>query len=143
MNAYNERSLFRLPVAVDASPIVPLSSDDGRCRIRLDLAICCSISVRRNVSVSIGGDTNFKYSPLNPVSPSLSDVLGLIKSIPVGLNRLFTPLPEQLPHVLYPPLTASNICPSLHLFPSRSINSHISPSATMKGNALVALLICK
>ena len=99
MKAYKLRSLFKLPVAVDASPIVPLSSLEGRCKMRLDLAICCSISVRKNVSVSIGGLTNFKYSPLSPLSPSLSEVLGLISSIPVGLNRLFTPLPEQLPQV--------------------------------------------
>jgi hypothetical protein len=49
--------------------------------------------------VSIGGETNFKYSPLKELSPSLNDVLGLISSIPVGENLDFTPDPEQLPQV--------------------------------------------
>ena len=143
MKAYKLRNLFKLPVAVDASPIVPLSSLDGRCKMRLDFAICCSISVRKKFNVSIGGLTNLRYSPLNPVSPSLIDVFGFIKSIPVGENLLLTPLPEQLPQVRYPPLIGSNICPSLQRLPSLSVNSQISPSATIKGNALVALLICK
>ncbi|WP_216071927.1 hypothetical protein [Acinetobacter baylyi] len=71
------------------------------------------------------------YSPLKLPSPSLNDVFGLISSNPVGENRERTPLPLHEPQVRYPPLIGSNICPSLHLLPSLSTKSHISPNATM------------
>ena len=112
MKAYSARSLLSDPVAVDASPIVPVSSLEGKCKMRRALAICCSISTRRKFSVSIGGLTNLRYSPLSALSPSLSAVLGLMSNIPVGLNLLFTPEPLQLEHVRYPPFIGSKICPS-------------------------------